>query len=184
MNCKQWYCKLVLSTLIKSPGFFIYLYFFSFCPLSLLVCFLYFFLFLYFNVMIANKKKKRMIIIIKNTWSTRNRILHIIPSWLTCCSEPAFRFLSVAWWKLYGPWGVGRLKEGRSWDLLKKLVNNSLPWSKKRIPHNQINWFSVNYKAFSTMKKLLKKFCEIFQKKISRFLLKESIKQKISEELI
>ena len=34
------------------------------------------------------------------------------------------------------------------------------------------------------MKKVLKKFCEIFQKKISCFLLKESIKQKISEELI
>lgn len=33
------------------------------------------------------------------------------------------------------------------------------------------------------MKKLLKKFCEIFEKKILRFLLKESIK-KISEELI
>ena len=160
MNCKQWYCKLVLRTLIKSPGFFILFYFFSFCPLSLLVCFLYFF---FFCILMSWLQIKKIIIIIviiiKNTWSTRNRILHIIPSWLTCCSEPAFRFLSVAWWKLYGAWGVGRLKEPRSWDLLKKLVNNLLPWSKKRIPHNQINWFSVNYKAFSTMKKLLKKFC-------------------------
>ena len=133
-----------------------------------------------------NTNSNSVVIIIKNTLSTRNRILHIIPSWLTCCfsttestSEPAFRFLSVAWWKLYGAWGVGRLKEGRSWDFLKKLVNNLLPWSKRRIPHNQINWFSVNYKAFSTMKKLLKKFCEIFQKKISRFLLKESIKKNL-----
>ena len=110
-----------------------------------------------------------IIIIIINTWSTRNCILHIIPSWLTCCfsttestSEPAFRLPSVAWWKLYG---VGRLKEGRSWDFLKKLVNNLLPWSKKRIPHNQITWFSVNYKAFSTMKKLLKKILWNFSKK-------------------
>lgn len=81
-----------------------------------------------------------------NCYFKHEIILHIMPSWLTCCfsttestSELAFRFLSVAWWKLCEAWGVGRLKDGRSWDFLKKLVNNLLPWSEKRSAHYQIN---------------------------------------------